>query len=269
MKEHQNNPGQKTPGILHKIVEGDIDPNSIGRIVKTGGKISGILGIIAVLIIGSLFIATISSLYSKSQIPLPVALVFDFFVILMIVLKIISYRRISRVQLEPRAAGEEAITNSIEIAPDEKVADCIAGITRAGWGVHSVEVLGAGENKMPENAMLITNKQVIFIVVPVLGADKIIAGADISESQWLYSKKKIEENLREIVATVPLEQIIKSHHRNFALPLSEIKVQFGSGLFKNNISFLCGSKKYNYSLRDMKDIERTKTIFKDNIASST
>ena len=146
---------------------------------------------------------------------------------------------------------------------EEKVIGYIAGIMRTGFHLRGTSVLSVGKVYTPENAMIITNKRIIFITVPLPGAGKIIANVDISMWQWLLAKKDIENKLKEMIESMPIEEILQSDPKNFFIPYDEIqKIKFGR--ISRSIKIIKkDGKKLSYSIRDKNDFAKAKSLFKN------
>jgi len=178
------------------------------------------------------------------------------FLLVFSALEIISFKRIRSVNLDEKTN----ISNTIPIGTDEKVINYIVGIMRSGLGLRGFEILGAGKIYNPENAILITDNQVIFITVLVEGADKLISGTDIAMWQWLLSKNNIEEKLKDLLASNSLSQIVNMNQGNFSMSLNKLNVKIRSGITQS-ICFSSEDKKVCYSVRDKNELEKAKMIF--------
>ena len=192
------------------------------------------------------------------------------FMILITVLQVIQIKRVSTARLTPKplipALPSTIVSKNLEAETGEKVIDYIAGIMRVGilpeGKIYGKEWLGKGEIKFPENTLILTNRRVAFIKLPIAGTGQIIAGTDISMWQWMTAKKDIENKLKEMMASQTLQEILTCSDKNFAVKLEDIKEVKLSNI-SQGISFISqDGKKYNYSVRDKKDFERAKVIFK-------
>jgi hypothetical protein len=143
---------------------------------------------------------------------------------------------------------------------DEKIIGCIAGIMNAG-GFTEYSFLGKGKVFHPENAMIITDKRVILVLVPLPGAGEVIEDTNISLWQLLLAKKDIENKLKEMLSSMTLNQIMQSSPKNHFINLEEIKQVKISWLLKNLIITTKAGKKYKYSIRDKEDREKAKKLF--------
>ena len=150
--------------------------------------------------------------------------------------------------------------------PKEKVLDYVAGILWGGGSggrIYSYEVLGKGKILRPENAMIVTNQRVLFIVVPLPGADQVIAGTNIGMWQWVTQAKEIEKKLKKLLSSKTIPAILKMHEKNYFVNLSDIeKVKLGF-ITKKLIIKTKDKKRYTYSIRIKEDREKIKKIFKN------
>ena len=75
----------------------------------------------------------------------------------------------------------------------EKIILCISGIIKTVSSEY--EILGVGEMKNPENAMIITDKRVILLTVPMSGSGKVIGGFSfIYPASLLFNYKNFAVN---------------------------------------------------------------------------
>lgn len=172
-------------------------------------------------------------------------------------LEIIRLKNISRVNTEPQPEEQE---QDIFIEPDEVLVDIIPAVMQYGK-TRSVEVLGTGKVLTPENALLITNKAVWALTVPLAGADKTVSGADIGKWQWMYAYQDIINGLNLMVLTLPLKDVLATGKAKRLMKLDEIK-KASTLPFTYSISFTrSDGQKFGYSIRLENDYLRAKKIF--------
>jgi len=171
---------------------------------------------------------------------------------------VIVLRRTAAVDLN---APAEPAAGNVELEPDEALVDTIPAVMQYGK-TRSVAVLGTGKVLIPENALLITNKAIWALTVPLPGVDKIVAGADIGKWQWMSAYQDIINALREMVVTLPLREVLKQGRAKRLLGWNEIK-DAKTLPFTQAIS-LTGTdgKRFGYSIRLKEDYQRAKEIFK-------
>jgi len=235
---------------------GDEGQDSIGSVAKAGATALGILDIVKILIF-LIVLSIILIFFVMNGLPWFIVPVILGLVMLVLVLKIASVKRISEARLD-----EKPVEN-IPAHPDfgsDKITAAVVGLMKAGGSVRGVEILGAGKIRNPENALIVTDRNLIFLYVPILGGDRTIAGADTGMMNWLFAKGAIEKKLREMLAAMSLNSIFESC-QGFHIPLGSL-AKFERGGIKQGIAFVTkDGKKYSYSIRDKGDIERLGKIF--------
>jgi len=141
----------------------------------------------------------------------------------------------------------------------EKIILCISGIIKTVSSEY--EILGVGEMKNPENAMIITDKRVILLTVPMSGSGKVIGGFSFTEIQWLFLQKEIRRKLDDLFSTKSLQDILKTTP-NFSINLSEIgKVKIRSFWGRGITIITKSGRKYGYTIRNKEDITNLKKVF--------
>jgi hypothetical protein len=175
-----------------------------------------------------------------------------------VVFDVIVLRRTASVDLN---APYESDAGNVELEPGEVLVDTIPAVMQYGK-TRSVAVLGTGKVLIPENALLITNKAIWALTVPLPGVDKVVAGADIGKWQWMSAYQDIINSLQGMIATLPLHEVLKQGWAKRLMGWDEIK---GAKTlpFTQAIS-LTGTdgKRFGYSIRLKEDYMRAKDIFK-------
>jgi len=174
------------------------------------------------------------------------------------VLDVIVLRRTVAVDLN---APAEPVAGNVEPEPGEVLVDTIPAVMQYGK-TRSVAYLGTGKVLIPENALLITNKAIWALTVPLAGVDKVVAGADVGKWQWMSAYRDIIHALRGMISTLPLHEVLKQGRANRLMGWDEIK---GAKTlpFTQAIS-LTGTdgKRFGYSIRLKEDYQKAKKIFK-------
>lgn len=180
-------------------------------------------------------------------------------------MKIISIKRIASVNLNASAEATTQVLEKINLTPEEKVVTTVAGIigTFAIGAplIRSKSLLGVGEILHPENSIVVTERHVLFIYVPLSGGDKIVSDVDIGLFDWLLAKKDAESKLNEMLSSMSLEQIYQGHPKNFGISLDNIaKIKFSN--WRRNVTFITkDDKKYSYGIRAKEDYTKLKKVF--------
>lgn len=143
----------------------------------------------------------------------------------------------------------------------EKIIDYIAGIMNAK-GATSYSFLGKGKVFHPETAMIITNKRLLLIVIPLPGAGEVIGNTNISLWQLMFAKKDIEAKLKKMISKMTLQQILNSNPKNYSIDISNISKAKISFFTKTLILTTQDNHTYKYSIRDNKDREKIKNLLK-------
>lgn len=146
----------------------------------------------------------------------------------------------------------------IAVDPDEVLVDYAAGIMRYGLSSGSYSVLGTGENLTPENSLLVTNKNIWAVTVPLEGAGQVISGTDISQWQWMAMQDEIENKLKEMMGMMSLENLIRSSGKHILIRREDIKSFKSADVSQGVIFIMKNGKKYKYSIRKKEDFKRIK-----------
>lgn len=245
-------------------MEKEINSEKIAGGIQAAGTALAVFSLVKLIVIVIVLIGIIIFFIVKG-LPWYVGLISISFVVLLVVFQAIKIKRISSVKLTPPSPPLRTF-KTIETEPDEKIVDYITGIMRVGilpeGKIYGKGWLGVGEINFPENALILTNYRVAFIKVPVAGAGKLIADTNISMWQWILAKKDIENKLKEMMASQSLQEILNCSEKNFSLRFEEIKEIKLSKISQSIIFISKDNKKYEYSIRDKKDFEKAKVIFK-------
>ncbi|MDO8459990.1 MAG: hypothetical protein Q7S74_02685 [Nanoarchaeota archaeon] len=130
---------------------------------------------------------------------------------------------------------------------DEQVQLAIYGINKT-VKTERPGILGVGAIADIENTVIITDKRILFIAVPVYGEGMSLGGQDISGWQSILNKKGIENKGLDMIKSMTPQQILKSNSANFEIPFEYIKeVKFG---WFGTVKIIdIEGRKYQYTLR--------------------
>lgn len=137
---------------------------------------------------------------------------------ILLVLGIVSLARIRKIV----SSATTIQSPKVQLGPGEKLIGYASGIMRSGWR-GGFAILGSGQIKSTENALIVTDKQIYFITVPMEGAGKIISGTDISTVQWMLSQEKIKTTLENLINSHDLQGVLDSVVVNATLPRQSIE----------------------------------------------
>lgn len=174
-----------------------------------------------------------------------------------VVLEIISLRRVAAVDLDQPYAPEPAF---LQLEPGEHLVETIPAVMQYGKS-RGVAVLGTGRVLTPENALLITNRAIWALTVPLPGADKVVSGTDIGMWQWMNAWQDIKEQLQEMLSSLPMEEVLRQGRAKRLMKLEELKA-VKTLPFTFALRFIAvDGRKYGYSVRVKEDYQRAKDFF--------
>ncbi len=175
-----------------------------------------------------------------------------------VVFDVIVLRRTAAVDLN---APNKPVDQNIELEAGEVLLDTIPAVMQYGK-TRSVVVLETGKVLTSENALLITDKAIWAMTVPLPGEDKVVAGADIGKWQWMSAYQDIINGLREMVATLPLHEVLKQGRAKRLLGWDEMKDAKTLPHTQAISLTRTDGKAFGYSIRLKEDYQRAKEIFK-------
>ena len=190
----------------------------VGNLIQKTAVPFSIIGLAKVIIMVAIILAiSIFILTSNNQNPaigyggLGIAFI-------LLVLGIVSLARTQKVVSGPTTVQSQ----KVQLVPGEKLIGYASGIMRSGWR-GGFAVLGSGQIKSTENALIVTDKQIYFITVPMEGAGKIVSGTDISTVQWMLSQEKIKTTLENLINSHDLQGVFDLVVVNSSLPRQNIE----------------------------------------------
>lgn len=226
------------------------------------GKVWNILGLLfglTVILASDYFILKLSN-FEWSPLNISIIIVTSLGVILILIALI----RIILV----KPAHKKTISE-IQIDPGEKIVDSIGGIILLGWQrrfKELVPVVGVRKTYTSENALILTNKRVLFITVPIPGVEMATNELYFPDAQWLLVVNEIKEKLKAMIKKQSLKEIANANENNYDLELSEIeKLEFVTSFFIPFIQFRANGKTYFYAIREKESLEKAKQMFKNFI----
>lgn len=162
------------------------------------------------LVIAALVMTCITLIFFKVEdIPNEIALIALGVTLLTVVLSVVSIIRLKRVQFQNEVTNQSDNTDKIQILKDEKIEGIVYGIKRVGKGSGGFSFLGTGKEKSPENSLLITNKRLLPIQVPVAGGDKIVGDNSYVSKNFLFNRGEIRERGQQLIEENSLGEILK------------------------------------------------------------
>ena len=173
-------------------------------------------------------------------------------------IQLIEVRRIASVDImDLDQTGREPLA----LESDEVLFDSIPGILRYGTKSGGYEIMGKGKTRSPENALLITNKAIWVLTVPLPGSGQLVAGTDISVWQWQTGYEDIRKGLESLVTTLPLDQVLQQNRGKRLMAWGEIRQAEGQPHRLALILTGADGQKYRYAFRQEEDFEKVRQIF--------
>lgn len=148
----------------------------------------------------------------------------------------------------------------IMVDPGEKIIKYFAGILRYGPGSGSYSFFGSGRNTAPENSLILTDKNIWAVAVPIAGSGKVIAGTDMSKWQWIAMREDIKKILSKMASDMRFEDLIESCSGYTRIQLDTIEKITFSGISNGLTIKTIGGDKYSYSVRDNEDYRVLKEL---------
>jgi len=175
-----------------------------------------------------------------------------------VALEVIVLKRTAAVDLY---APSKPDTGEVRLEPDEILVENIPAVMQYGK-IRSVAVLETGKVLTPENALIITNKAIWALTVPLAGVDKVVAGMDIGKWQWMSAYQDIINSFQEMISTLPLPELLKQGWARRLMGWGEIKNAKTLPLAQAISLTRTDGKKFVYAIRLKEDYQRAKEIFK-------
>jgi hypothetical protein len=200
-----------------------------------------------------LIIGVVLLIFAPWQVTVPVMLVLG----VIFLLQVLTIKRVSAVEMDPaKRLVARGIESQVVVGTDETILSMATGIEHTGWRSES---LGVCEIKYPHNAVIVTDKNLFLLFVPLPGADVTVEGTDMGRYYFTFGKKKIEAKLQEMLSTMSLEQIVNSDQRNMVFPrtdLQPLKTPWEFGFLKcTTLKFAAKSgEKHAYFFRDRNEL---------------
>lgn len=216
-------------------------------------------------IVGFVLISGLMLLLMSRGIPTWFCLLIITIMVALIVTEIIGLRRNVRVNLDELYEPEP---EEIVLESGEDAVLWIPGVMRT-WKTRGASVLGTGKVINPENTLLISNKGVWAMTVPIPGADKIVSDTDIGKWQFLTSWRDIENKLYEMLSSGSLEKTLRECRAKRICLYSQIKSYKFSDLTQGINLKVQGNetrtKSFSYSIRDKDMFFKTREIVKSYV----
>lgn len=233
------------------------------NIIKGGLIAKEVYSTIKLVIVGILF----TSILFFAKAPLLLALGVGFVFLIFLFLAIIRIKRLSSVNLSGQLEAVNKKQRDPSFYRDEVILSVVYGVLREaskGSLVRGYALLGVGKVKSPENAIIVTNKRIIFIVVPIFGGNNLLDGVDFNMYNFMLNPKKLKEKGQELIASTTPDQIVNLDKNNFDLDINDINEIKAKTKFRQYILFKTNKENYKYSIRNKEDLVNLEITFKKN-----
>lgn len=197
----------------------------------------------------SVILIALAVLFLYIEIPRYVSAAMIFAAVFIVAVDIIRLKRTAQIELNTPDNPEYL---AIELEPGEILMHTIPAVMQFGKN-RSVEVLGTGRVRTPENALLLTTKSLWALTVPLPGNDTVVSGMDIGKWQWMYAYESVIDMLQVMLETLPLEAVFIKGNAKRLMRLEEIKrIKIPAFTYAISITGKNG-KKIGYSIRRKAD----------------
>ena len=184
-----------------------------------------------------------------------------FFMLIALVIPLIQMVEVRRIASVNIMDLDQAGREELALESDEVLLDSVPGILRFGAKSGGYEIMGKGKTRSPENALLITNKAIWVLTVPLPGSGQLVAGTDISVWQWQTGYEDIRKGLESLVMTLPLDQVLQQNRGKRLMAWEEIRQAEGQPHRLALILVGVHGQKYRYAFRQEEDFEKVRQIF--------
>ncbi len=153
-------------------------------------------------------------LMASLGVPLFIVFIFLGWIILMVIVSLVMLKRVSSVDLSAKSSTVTGLPTLI-LEPMEHVVGSIFGIMnmkRTGFSF-----LGVGKTTYPENTLLVTDKRLLFVEIPMQGGDKMIdSGVNnestaYSDTNFFWNRGAIKEKGSQLLSSMPIDAFAKQY----------------------------------------------------------
>lgn len=230
--------------------------DSMAQTVKQVQTAKGVHGLLASIVFAAIIVViALFTIFLGAKWYIP-AIMF-FVAAAVVLLSVVSLKRTSKVNLDTLNEPEP---ENVALEQGEAVAHVIPAVMRY-LVARSTEYMGAGKVHHPENALIVTNKAVWALTVPLAGVDKVVSGQDIGKLQWMLSYKDISDKLQEMLTSLSLEEVFSQGRAKRLMGLEELREAKTRPLSQDIRLVRSDGKTFRYSIRVKEDYLKAKEIF--------
>lgn len=171
---------------------------------------------------------------------------------------IIGYASIKKMQkVDFNALAEKTGIATGAISNGETIIGSFPNFQNGRGGSYSIQEIGKA--RYPENSLLITNKRLLFIQVPMPGGDNIIGDMKYQMQNYIFNQEEMKRNLKELMTNNDLNSI----YRNFgvkSIKFSEISnINIKPGALKIQTK---SGEKHHYMFLDRDYVRQIKSLLR-------
>lgn len=129
------------------------------------------------------------------------------FMLMWLVLSLVEIIRIQKLDLN--ILSTKVIGLELKLEPDEKLLYTIFGIMNLGRT--GTSILGVGSTNKPENTLIITNKRMLFVEIPIAGNSAMVDGITYSDMNFFWNRGELINAGGETLKTFSLNEIANNY----------------------------------------------------------
>jgi hypothetical protein len=154
--------------------------------------------------------------------------------------------------------------NTVNVDADEVVQIVACGILRVDPHLRNVAILDRGNVHSPENTLLLTDKALYMVYVPIGGGDNVLLGIDLGMAEFYLANKELKAAVQSMLESDSLTKIVNRSPANRRIELSNIK-QLSFHDNGNIVELISEEEKFKYTLRDQEEYSTLKSYAKANL----
>jgi hypothetical protein len=183
--------------------------------------------------------AALAGLAAILGLPVWVIAVFGGVPLLLFVVAVIELYRIRQIQMTPTAAASPASAGK-EFQPGEQVEGASFGLMNLKQTGNAV--MGVGKVSDAENALVLTNRRMVFIQVPLAGGDNIVGATSFNYFNVMLNRPQLIAEGKKLLASGDPGKIIQYTEKAFSYEdMESVSVKNKKLEFR-----IRGGKKYQY-----------------------
>ncbi|MDD3175071.1 MAG: hypothetical protein PHU51_01185 [Candidatus Nanoarchaeia archaeon] len=186
----------------------------------------------------------------------------------------IEIKRLNNVKFEENCVDKSVVKNLIKkTQAGEKVATSVFGIMKTAASFKEIfkpvgrAYLGTGKHQFPENTLVVTNKRLLLVQVPVAGGNKIIGDKNYVQENFFFNRGAIREEGAKLIKKglnnlikYTIEDVLYVNLKSFTLNQTKIIIEKQDG---RKLGYVFMDKEFIEPLKkSLKTLLKTKFIEK-------